>query len=115
MGKTAPGDIIKPMLQNFDPLATGESKTEWEVMEDCDCPSIDNVAQADTTDIDTLKKACETQLKRKGIDVGVFVLMVNVPISSSAVARRHSRRRRRARDTPCTSYPTLTPRSRTAL
>merc|ERR1740121_657473 len=39
-----------------------------------DCPSIDNVAQADTTDIDTLKKACETQLKRKGIDVGVFVV-----------------------------------------
>merc|ERR1712232_574512 len=74
MGKTAPGDIIKPMLQNFDPLATGESKTEWEVMEACDCPSLDNVAQAETTDVDTLKKACETQLKRKGIDVGVFVV-----------------------------------------
>merc|ERR1719323_948406 len=43
-------------------------------MEDCDCPGIDNVAQADTTDIDTLKEACETQLKRKGIDVGVFVV-----------------------------------------
>merc|ERR1712025_610947 len=52
----------------------GEGKMEWEKMEDCDCPSIDNVAQADTTDIDTLKKACETQLKRKGIDVGVFVV-----------------------------------------
>merc|ERR1712176_1454698 len=46
-------------------------------MEDCDCPSIDNVAQADTTDIDTLKKACETQLKRKGIDVGCFVVDSN--------------------------------------
>merc|ERR1712004_180270 len=55
-------------------MAKDESKTEWEVMEDTDCPSIDNVAQADTTDIDTLKKACETQLKRKGIDVGVFVV-----------------------------------------
>merc|ERR1719491_26096 len=43
-------------------------------MDDMDCPSIDNVAQADTTDVDTLKKACETQLKRKGIDVGVFVV-----------------------------------------
>merc|ERR1712038_683957 len=42
--------------------------------EDCDCPSLDNVAQADTTDIDTLKNACETQLKRKGINVGVFVV-----------------------------------------
>merc|ERR1712232_1376251 len=74
MGKTAPGDIVKPMAKGFDPLSKEEKGTEWEVMEDCDCPSIDNVAQADTTDIDTLKKACETQLKRKGIDVGVFVV-----------------------------------------
>merc|ERR1719510_32094 len=72
--KTSPGEIVKPMAQGFDPMATGEAKTEWEVMEDCDCPSIDNVAQADTTDVDTLKKACETQLKRKGIDVGAFVV-----------------------------------------
>merc|ERR1712151_1327053 len=72
--KTSPGEIVKPMGQ-FDPLAKEEEgKLEWEVMEDCDCPSIDNVAQAETTDIDTLKKACETQLKRKGIDVGVFVV-----------------------------------------
>merc|ERR1719205_532368 len=46
----------------------------WDMMENADCPDIDNVAQADTTDVDTLKKACETQLKRKGIDVGVFVI-----------------------------------------
>jgi DnaJ family protein A protein 2 len=72
--KTAPGEIVKPMLQGFDPLAEEEGKLEWEVMEGYDCPGIDNVAQADTTDIDTLKKACETQLKRKGIDVGVFVV-----------------------------------------
>merc|ERR1712176_358736 len=72
--KTSPGEIIKPLAQGFDPLAQEDGKTEWEVMEDCDCPSIDNVAQADTTDIDTLKKARETQLKRKGIDVGVFVV-----------------------------------------
>merc|ERR1712061_688140 len=62
------------MAQGFDPLAKEDGKTEWEVLEDCDCPSIDNVAEAQTTDIDTLKKACETQLKRKGIDVGVFVV-----------------------------------------
>merc|ERR1712113_515261 len=72
--QTSPGEIVKPMSQGFDPLAKEDNKTDWEVMEDCDCPSIDNVAQADTTDIDTLKKACETQLKRKGIDVGVFVV-----------------------------------------
>merc|ERR1712157_432761 len=72
--KTSPGEIVKPMGQ-FDPLSKeDESKMEWEVMEDCDCPSLDNVAQAETTDVDTLKKACETQLKRKGIDVGVFVV-----------------------------------------
>jgi len=72
--KTNPGDILRPMMAGFDPLADTESKMEWEVMEGFDCPDIDNVAQADTTDIDTLKKACETQLKRKGIDVGVFVV-----------------------------------------
>jgi len=70
--KSAPGDIVKPMAQGFDPFEDKDSKMEWEVMENCDCPDIDNVAQADTTDIDTLKSACETQLKRKGIDVGAF-------------------------------------------
>merc|ERR1740120_517065 len=74
MIQTSPGEIMKPMAQGFDPLAKEDTSTDWEVMEDCDCPNIDNVAQADTTDIDTLKKACETQLKRKGIDVGVFVV-----------------------------------------
>jgi len=76
--KTAPGDIVKPMASNFDPLAEeDESKMEWDVIEDSDCPSIDNVARAETTDVDTLKKACETQLKRKGIDVSVFVVDSN--------------------------------------
>merc|ERR1712228_659264 len=62
------------MAKNFDPLAETGNKMEWEIIEDSDCPSIDNVAQGDTTDVDTLKKACETQLKRKGIDVGAFVV-----------------------------------------
>merc|ERR550532_1824269 len=74
MIKTSPGEIVQPMAQGFDPMANEESKTEWEVMKDSDCPGIENVARADTTDVDTLKKACETQLKRKGIDVGVFVV-----------------------------------------
>jgi len=72
--KTSPGEIVKPMAQGFDPMAKDEGKTDWEVMEDCDCPGVDNVAQADTTDVDTLKKAVETQLKQKGIDVGAFVV-----------------------------------------
>merc|ERR1712084_183864 len=75
--KTQPGEIVKPMARGFDPFADTESKMEWQIIEDADCPSIDNVAQADTTDVDTLKKACETQLKRKGIDVGVFVVDSN--------------------------------------
>merc|ERR1712217_333650 len=62
------------MPQGFDPMEDKEGKMEWEAMEGFDCPDIDNVAQADTTDVDTLKKAVETQLKRKGIDVGVFVV-----------------------------------------
>merc|ERR1711920_421622 len=72
--KTSPGDIVKPMAQGFDPMAADDSKTDWEIMEDCDCPSIDSVAQAGITDADTLKRACETQLKRKGINVGAFVV-----------------------------------------
>jgi len=74
--KTEPGEIIKPMLQGFDPLScqSGEGKMEWEAIEGYDCPGLDNVAEAGTTDVNTLKQACETQLKRKGIDVGVFVV-----------------------------------------
>jgi len=73
--KTSPGEIVRPMAQGYDPLAKEEeSKTEWEAMEGFDCPDIDTVAQTQTTDVDTLKEACETQLKRRGIDVGVFVV-----------------------------------------
>lgn len=72
--KTSPGEIVKPMMKGFDPFTDHENKMEWEVIEDADCPDIDNVAEAGTTDVDTLKQACETQLKRKGIDVGVFVV-----------------------------------------
>jgi DnaJ family protein A protein 2 len=75
--KTNPGDIVKPMDASFDPFASTENKMDWEQIDDADCPSLDNVAEAGTTDVDTLKKACETQLKRKGIDVGVFVVDSN--------------------------------------
>lgn len=75
--KTSPGELVKPMARGFDPLAFDDKKMEWEVFEDSDCPSIDDIAAAETTDVDTLKKACETQLKRKGIDVGAFVVTSN--------------------------------------
>merc|ERR1719436_2199750 len=45
--KTSPGEIVKPAAQGFDPLAKEDKTTEWEVMEDCDCPGVENVAQAD--------------------------------------------------------------------
>merc|ERR1719203_2429788 len=72
--KTFPGEIVKPMAQGFDPMAKEEAKLEWEIVEDCYCPSIDTVAQASTSDVEALKQVCETQLKRKGIDVGAFVV-----------------------------------------
>jgi len=73
--KTSPGEIVKPMAQGFDPLADeSESKAEWETFEDSDCPSIEHVARAELTDVDTLKEACEKQLKKKGVDVGAFIV-----------------------------------------
>jgi len=70
-----PSEIVKPMAKGFQPLADSESsKTEWEEFEGFDCPGIESVAEGATTDIDTLKKACDTQLKRQGVDVGAFVV-----------------------------------------
>lgn len=103
--KTSPGEIVKPQSQGFDPLSTQEGKLEWEVMEDCDCPSIDNVAQAETTDIDTLKKACETQLKRKGIDVGVFVVDGSKAYFKQCSRERLSGQRGLGKVAPCTFLP----------
>merc|ERR1740138_1590503 len=40
--KTNPGDIVKPMPQGFDPFADTDSKMEWEVIENSDCPSIES-------------------------------------------------------------------------
>jgi len=72
--KTTPGEIVKPMAKGFEPLSNEEAKTEWEALEGFDCPGIENVAQGDTTDIDAIKKACDSQLKRQGVDVGAFVV-----------------------------------------
>jgi len=82
--KTAPGELVKPMARGFDPLQNTENKMEWDVFEDSDCPSLDDIAAAETTDVDTLKKACETQLKRKGIDVGAFIVTANKAVFKAA-------------------------------
>lgn len=61
------------MASGFDPLASDEAMS-WEAFEDCDCPDVDSVARAETTDVGVLKRACETQLKKQGIEVGAFVV-----------------------------------------
>jgi len=74
--KTNAGDIIKPTASGFDPMdkdAESDKKGKWETLEDTDCKA-DDVAQARTTDTDTLKEACATQLKRKGIDCNCFTV-----------------------------------------
>jgi len=66
--KTKPGQICKPCA--FDPFAPAE-EVDWEVMEDTDC-TLEDMAKAETTDLDVLKKAVNTQLKGKNI--GCFVV-----------------------------------------
>merc|ERR1712159_597937 len=69
--KTKPGDVTN--ICTFDPFAKGGADDiEWEVLEDTDC-DLDDMAQAQTDDIDALKQAvAKGQLKGKGI--GCFVM-----------------------------------------
>jgi len=70
--KTKPGDVTK--ITTFDPLKAGEDGDDcsWEVLEGTDC-DLDDMAQADSADVDMLKKAVSKgQLKGKGI--GCFVV-----------------------------------------
>lgn len=68
--KSKPGDVTRPT--SFDPFQASSDEQGWEVLEDTDC-SLDDMAQADTSDIDVLKKAVSKgQLKGKGI--GCFVI-----------------------------------------
>jgi len=67
--KSAPGEVIKPV--SYDPFNEEEKQT-WTQFEDCDTPSLENAAVAETEDLKVCKKACESgQLKGKGI--GCFV------------------------------------------
>merc|ERR1719247_3006846 len=70
--KTQPGEVTQ--ISKFDPLANkGEdADVGWEVLEGCDC-ELDDMAQADSNDVDMLKKAVSKgQLKGRGI--GCFVV-----------------------------------------
>lgn len=72
--KSAPGDVVRPMPRGFDPLKCDDGAQTWECVEGVDCPSIETVAEASLTDVDKLKHACKTQLKRQGVDVCAFVV-----------------------------------------
>jgi len=73
--QTAPGDITRPMKNDFDPLATqGDGAAEWECFDGYVCQGIESVARADSADIEVLKEACQKQLKRRGLDIGAFVV-----------------------------------------
>ena len=67
--KSGPGEVIRPVAYN----PFGEEETSaWTLHEDCDVPSLENAAVAETEDLNVCKKACEKgQLKGKGI--GCFV------------------------------------------
>ena len=68
--KSGPGEVIAPCTYN--PFSE-EEVSEWTPHMDCDVPSLENAAVAETEDINVCKKACEKgQLKGKGI--GCFVM-----------------------------------------
>merc|ERR1719359_1211180 len=68
--KSKPGDVCN--VATFNPFAENATEQEWEVMEGTDC-TLENMAQADTSDVDVLKQAVSKgQLKDKG--VGCFVI-----------------------------------------
>jgi len=68
--KSKPGDVIRPV--SFDPFSESDESSLWDLYEDCDTPSLENAAVAETEDIKICKKAIEKgQLKGKGI--GCFV------------------------------------------
>jgi len=68
--KSGPGDCISPVAYN--PFGEEQETSSWTLHTDCDVPSLENAAVAETEDINVCKKACEKgQLKGKGI--GCFV------------------------------------------
>jgi len=68
--KSGPGEVIKPVAYN--PFGEEGEASAWTLHGDCDVPSLENAAVAETEDLNVCKKACEKgQLKGKGI--GCFV------------------------------------------
>lgn len=66
----------------------------WEVLEDTDCPDVEVVALGKTSDPEVLKRACEGELKSRGLDVTGFVMkdgearFFSVPYESLLASRK---------------------------
>merc|ERR1712070_101396 len=69
--KTKPGEVIKPCL--YDPFSDDAEDQDWQIFENADCPDVDDIAQADSADVDMLKKAV-SKGQLKGKDIGAFVV-----------------------------------------
>lgn len=67
--KSTPGDVISPC--SYDPFSESSGEQQWERIENMDV-KLEDVARAETADVDALKSACSKgQLKGKGI--GCFI------------------------------------------
>lgn len=67
--KSNPGDVISPCT--YDPFTADEEEQEWERIENMNV-TLEDVARAETDDVDALKQACgKGQLRGKGI--GCFI------------------------------------------
>ena len=67
--KSAPGEVLTQTT--YDAFAETAAQ-EWTLLEDSDCPSLENAATAETEDPKVCKKACESG-QLKGKNIGCFV------------------------------------------
>ena len=101
---TEENGVIRPVAYN--PFKE-EEEADWDLFDDCDCPSLENAAVAETDDVTACKKACEKgQLKGKGI--GAFV-QVTAAAAAAACAAPTPAPSRCARDLPADRLPCCAP------
>eukprot|EP00658_Telonema_sp_P-2_P015328 TRINITY_DN1588_c0_g1_i5.p1 TRINITY_DN1588_c0_g1~~TRINITY_DN1588_c0_g1_i5.p1 ORF type:complete len:238 (+),score=68.10 TRINITY_DN1588_c0_g1_i5:208-921(+) len=67
--RSTPGEVVSPVI--FDPLKEDEEDAQWEVMENMDV-TLEDVARAESTDVDALKKAV-SKGQLRGKDIGCFI------------------------------------------
>lgn len=114
--KSTPGEVTRPMPKGFDPLAPeADIQGVWEEVPDADCPNISNVAEAAETDVELLKRACETQLKRRGYDVTAIVVDTQSGKSYFKTAARSEILSSHQPRVGCTMYVVSDPNSQSQL